>query len=158
MSTTWRRISWPAMATANSAAGHFDAMLARGGARVRKSALLTVPGMRTRRSARTRLENHSSVPGGLVARFWTLPSRKPLIVAPARPGELYRSRENPALESPQHKGGSPMEMRPLETALTDVQTPACRPSPELRRLGDEIAELGRHAGVWTSVSAVSSGL
>jgi len=45
---------------------------------------------------------------------------------------------NPGVESPQHKGGSPMEICTPDTPAT------LAPAVELDRLGDEIAELSAH--------------
>src|SRR5438067_4819730 len=64
------------------------------------------------------------------AKMWIV-LRSPLVVPP-------RWLENPGVESPQHKGDSPMEICTPDTPAT------LAPAVELDRLGDEIAELSAH--------------
>src|SRR2546430_12010079 len=63
--------------------------------------------------------------------------RSPLVVPP-------RWLENPGVESPQHKGDSPMEICTPDTPAT------LAPAVELDRLGDEIAELSAHVDAATA--------
>src|SRR2546430_14151874 len=63
--------------------------------------------------------------------------RSPLVVPP-------RWLENPGVESPQHKGDSPMEICTPDTPAT------LAPAVELERLGEEIAELSAHIDAATA--------